>query len=592
MSPPLATGPTALDQAVLTVTDSTTTWTLTTQHAVTPEPMVEIALAAGEESMAPPAQAAPDVYAPSRDLRRAGVLLEQGELEPALALIAPHLADLRSMPAISESRESDQGAPDVRYVDQIHPLPYALAKLHSDIRWEMAIRAQDSESFENAARALKTCMAMKPDDMAVRLCLGHCLINLVDREPDEMEKMALLQSCIDLLHDDETADVVPHLVRLGMLGEALCRRALLDIVVDQELLAEAEQTLRQALAKGATHDSGAAWWLQKLLGTASPAIAPDAATARFQESRFQESLALLRQGVAAAGRSPARERWQAGLLRAELEEIRRSNLNVASRRLRLRDLYARYADDMLLEPSPTVLAAWVELLCALAQPMVGSAAVARYREIDGVLDRLSNSAEDDGLYATAWMQMMHSRLHIENETGRRDLLARAAIILEPCMASADEPLRLQASKLALEQAALAAEPEVQDEAYARALELARPLTAVPSLAVSALGCALKALLAMQEDKERRVYANCLSIFSPEDVESLGLLAKSAYRDGKCIEACQYLEQAWLKRDKALPEDLLDLWHAAHARWVEHGGDDEACERSQRHLRQADQRRRR
>ncbi|GAB2581590.1 hypothetical protein GCM10027066_24250 [Dyella jejuensis] len=555
---------------------------MTAQQPVSAEPVVEITLAPGAQTAAPSTQAAPDAHAIASDLQHAKLLLEQGALEPALALIEPHLGVLRVMP---ESVGSGTGSPDVRHVDGAGSLAYKLAKLHSDIRWEMAIRTPDGEGFERAASALETCLTMQPDDMAVRLCLGHCLINLVDRQPDEMERVALLQSCIDLLHDIDANDALSNLVRLGMLGEAICRRALLDVVVDQSLLAEAEHILRQALAKGATDDSGAAWWLQTLLGTRLSGLAPLAAA-----GRFQESLAMLRRGLSASGTSPARVRWQAALLRAELEEIRRSDLNAASRRLRLRDLYARYADDMVAEQSPRVLAAWVELLCALAEPMVGNAAVARYREIDGVLGRLSTEDQDGCLYASAWMQMVHSRFPIENESGRRELLARATAVLEPCLESADEPLRLQASKLALEQAALAAEPAMRDMAYARALELARPLTAVPSVAVPALGCALKALLAMQEDNERRVYANCLSVFSPEDAESLELLAKCAYRDGRFSEACRYLELAWLKREKGLPADLLDIWQVAHGHWSAQDGDIQARERNLRHLRQADNRR--
>jgi hypothetical protein len=113
---------------------------------------------------------------------------------------------------------------------------------------------------------------------------------------------------------------------------------------------------------------------------------------------------------------------------------------------------------------------------------------------------------------------------------------------------------------------------------------------VPSLAAPALRCALTAVLAMGEDKERRVYATCLSIISPEDTESLCLLAQSSYRDDKFDEACRYLEMAWLKRDKALGKEWLDLWQAALRRWKALDPDNEALAGNERRLRQADGRR--
>jgi hypothetical protein len=549
-----------------------TTWTITSPQTVSPEPVVDLAVVSPARAFAPPAQLVePKKLVPPEDLHRAGVLLEQGELEQSLAVLAPY---------VQEVLQTDRVQGDKPNSDAL-----ALARLYSNIRWKMAIEGTAPERYADAAAALEIFLAIKPDDTAALLRLAHCLLNQADVQPDELEKRALLQSCIDMLKAIDAVDTVPDLLRLGMLGEALSRRALLDVAIDPLLLDESEISLRAALAKGATNDSGVAWWLQQLLGTAVPGIEPALA-----EARLQESMVLLRLGLKSSESAQDGMRWQSTLMRAELEEIRRSSLNAASRRLRLRDLYSRYAAAMEVEQRPEVLAAWVELLCAMAASMVGNAALERYREIDSVLERLSDADEGGLLHATAWLQMMQRRLLITSEGGKGDLLKRAASILEPHVDSADEPLRLQVSKLALEQAGIAVDSAAQVAACSRALELARPLTAVPSLAIAALGCVLKALLALGEDKERRVYAKCLAAIQPDDAESLGLLARSAYRDGKFIDACQYFEMAWSKRDRAWPESWLDTWQDALGHWLRAGASEEACQRNQRQLRQADTRR--
>jgi hypothetical protein len=570
--PHAANRPEPLPVTPSTREDRITIWTIAAPQALSPAPIIKTAFA-------PPARvvASSDAQTDGDDLPsvevlgHAETLLKQGQLEQALTRIQAHLKGLQ--PFVS-------GA-----VRQIKPAAFSLARLHADIRWKMAIEEEGRQAFAEAAAALEDLLALKPADTAALLRLAHCLLHQVDDEPDEMEKRILLQSCIDMLKAIDVVDKTPGLLRLGMLGEALCRRVLLDVVIDEVLLAEAESILRQALAQGATDDSGVAWCLQKLLGTDVPTLAPAIA-----QARLQECTAILRLGLKTHDKPTAGAPWRAALLRAELEEIRRARFNPASRRLRLRDLYARYVAAMQEEEQAEVLAAWIDLLCAMVTPMVGSAALERYREIDSVLQQLLQADQQGRLYATAWMQVMHCRLNIAGEAGRRDLLQRAAAILEPRMHDADDALRLQAGKLALEQALIATEPEAKNEAYTRALALARPLTAVPSLAAPALGCVLQALLAMGENEERRVYATCLDAIATDDAGSLALLAECFHRDGKFANACRYFEAAWSKRDKAMPEAWLDLWREALGHWSRQAGNDEACQRNQRHLRQADTRR--
>jgi hypothetical protein len=561
-------------------------------QSFTSVPVVQIELQAKQALVRDAASVAPRPQSQSvqdaglvleQDMRRAAALLAQGELTQAVEIIEPHAKSW--VPPLDDSDLSAELF-DAREPVQQNAAQVPMFKLYADICWEMVVRDQQRENFARAARALRVFLSIKPDDMPTRLCLAHCLINLADREPDDIKQVALLQSCIDALQAVSCEDPVPELIRLGMLGEVRCRRALLNMSVDKVLLNDAEQTLREALARGATADSGVAWWLQTLLGTAIPGMAADVAVAR-----LQESITLLRQGAATCTLPGARSRWQAALVCAEVEQIHRAQPSPALQRLQLRNLYDGYTRAMREESSPEVVAAWIGLLCAMVVPMAGTAALERYREIDDELGRLSELAPASRLYAKAWMQMVHGRLLIESDAGKRHLLAQAEAILAPHLEVADKALRLQASKLALEQASLALDAEAREAAYARSLELARPLTVMPSVALDALKCAIKASLALGDDNERRVYARCLRMMmDPKDGESLGLLAHSAHRDGDAVRTCQDLELAWQERDKAMPEALLDLWQLASREWSTHAGDDEACRQNRGHLRLADTRR--
>lgn len=510
----------------------------------------------------------------AKDLRRARLLLEEGELESALAMIEPYLRDLQHEHSAVEIVEAD-GARSIARV---------LAALHADVRWQLARRSGSSEACALAASALETHLTFRPEDVPARLRLGRCLLDQANGEADELVRASLLQACVDALTGSGT-EAGPDRLLFGMLGEACFHLALMTPEADPAAFAEAEAMLRQALAMGLAGDSDAAWWLQNLLATTVSTL--DSAT---QSMRLQESIAMLRHGLSLSGDSSTRARWYAGLLRAELEEVRRTHLNAASRRLRLRDLHTHYAKAMLTEQSPEVLAAWVELLCALAEPLMGGVALQRYREVDDALARLLENDRDGAQHASAWLRMVHGRLRLENEAGKRELLQRTEAVLRPCLNTGDASLRLEASELALAQAACTQEQHVREEAYARALELARPLTVVPSVVVPALGCVLKALLAMRDDKERRVFASCLRIIEPDDAESLGLLAKSACRDGMYADACHYFEQASSKQTAMLPAEMLELWREANQRWAGQGGDNNMWQRNRHHLRVVERRR--
>jgi hypothetical protein len=465
--------------------------------------------------------------APARDLRRARLLFQQGEFELALAPVLSHLRDLQREHPDDDNLARPRVLPDPLRLDATYPVARAITALHADIRWRLARRSRSGVDHAQAVCALEAYLAFRSGDLTARLRLGRSLLDLAEQETDAVGQESLLQYSIDILFQPVRFEAEQEQSLLALLGEALCRKALQAPIIDQAQQAEAEKLLRQAIAMGPMQDTDAAWWLQKSLTTtaAGKRLEPEAI-------RLNEAIALLQDVVNATAAMPERSRWLAALLRAELKQAHVNLPNVLALRLRLRDLHERYAGDMQAETSPNVLAAWVELLCAMAGPLVGSVALARYREVDEALERLSARDTDGRLHASAWVRMAQGRLRVESGVGRRDLLQRAESLLAPCLDRADPALRIEAGHLALAQAVREDDLEERNAAYARVLAFVRPLTgAASSLAVPALRCALKATLALSQDEDRRAFAAHLGQLAPGDTESLELLAASALQDG-------------------------------------------------------------
>jgi len=513
----------------------------------------------------------------ARDLRQVRLLSGQHELEPALSVIDVHLRQLQRGP--SAGLRHDTGpAPEMADIEQRRAAQREVTAMRADMRVRLARRSGKVEDFAQAVQAWEACLTHAPGDAESVLQLGQCLLEQANAEQEELAKASLWQRSAEVLAQAVDAMEAPSRASLSLLGEALCRHATSGMGVNESVLTQAENILRHAIDGEDADDSQAAWWLQTALAVQLPG--KDAAALL---ARLHESIVLLRRGVNASGSSPERVRWQSALLRAELEEVLRAPVGAASRRLRLIDLHAHYAPRMQGEDAPEVLAAWIDLLCASARASTGGAAMKRYQEIDDVLARLLSSDPDGHGYKASWMDMLHSRLPLENDEGKRNLLSRTKHLLAG-RREAPAPLRLETSKLALMCAALEQDTHARQQAYLRALELARPLTAVPSVAVPALQCALKALLAMRENKERRVYARCLQMMMPTDGLSLALLAESAYQDDMPADACRYLEQAIRAPGTRLPDPMQDLWQEASLRWGEQGGRDDEWQRNRRQLR--------
>lgn len=424
--------------------------------------------------------------------------------------------------------------------------------------------------------ALEAQLALRPGDLSLKIRLGSCLLKYALVTGNEMVRASLLDASIDYLHDVSTSDQA-GVEPLALLGDACYRRSLIGPEIDVIQLANAETALRRAMAAGASACSDVAWSLQQVLCTVTPG-----SDRRAICLRLQEALELLDRGIEAGPSDLAR--WGGAVLLAQLKLTKYGYRNATARRLRLRELHAKYVDDMHKENSPLVLSAWVELLCAIAEPLTGDAAAERYQESEIALMRLAAIDQGGKIYALAFSSFVLGRTHAAHGKARHDLLVQAEAILVPYVEH-DEKLRLQAAFVAIAQARIVP-PDQAAVHYRQAIARATPLAAVPSLALEALRVMLVALLALDETNDRRVYARCLEVMTAsDDVDSLFLLAESAFRDARHAAGCLYCEKAW-RAGGAIPAVLLSQWQRAHASWLESDGSSGECLGNQRYLRMA------
>lgn len=438
-----------------------------------------------------------------------------------------------------------------------------------------AVEFPDSD-YARHIEALEAQLVLRPGDLSLKMRLGSCLLKYALVTGNEMVRAGLLDASIDCLQDvcaSDDAGVEP----LALLGDACYRRSLIGPEVDVIQLANAETALRRAMVAGASACSDVAWSLQQVLCTILPGSDRHATCLR-----LQEAMDVLDRGIEAGPADLAR--WDGALLLAELKFTEYGYRNATARRLRLRALHAKYVADMHKENSPLVLSAWVELLCAIAEPLTGDAAAERYQESEIALMRLAAIDQGGKIYALAFSSFVLGRTHAAHGKARHDLLVQAEAILVPYVEH-DEKLRLQAAFVAIAQARIVP-PDQAAVHYRQAIARATPLAAVPSLALEALRVMLVALLALDETNDRRVYARCLEVMTAsDDADSLFLLAESAFRDARHAAGCLYCEQAW-RAGGAIPAVLLSQWQRAHASWLESDGSSGECLGNQRHLRMA------
>lgn len=407
--------------------------------------------------------------------------------------------------------------------------------------------------------ALEAFLRQRPDDLETRRAVGLSLLADAQDQLDEPTRAGMLDASIRILRDVAHAD--HDSLPVVKLGEACYLRALIGPDIDEELLNEAEQVLRTVMQQDVRPHSEAAWQLQRVLH-AAPRGLPRGRVAE----RLEEACRLLARGAQTPCGNAA---WKAALLTTEWRWLMTCCQNATERRLRLRELHARWLPAMEAETTAEVLAAWVGLLCAMAESLSAPLALERYTEARGVLRRLLADDGESARYARAVAQVALGRARLERGPARAALLDQADTVLHPFI-DRDDSLRLEACRVALTHA--------QDKDmvgarsfYLRAIELARPLTAAPALTVDALRCMLTALLALGEEKDRRVYAKCLEIVTEDDdTDSQLLLAECHLRSADHRAGCLCAERAW-RAGAALPSTVLALWQAAYPAWAARAG---------------------
>jgi hypothetical protein len=422
--------------------------------------------------------------------------------------------------------------------------------------------------------ALESFLRQRPDDLETRRAVGLSLLADAQDQLDEPVRAGMLDASIRILR--EVTHVDHDNLPAEKLGEACYLRALIGPDIDEELLGEAERVLREAMQQDARPHSGAAWQLQRVLHAAPRGMARERVAAR-----LEEACQLLARGAQTPCGPSA---WKAALLTTEWRWLMACCQNATERRLRLRELHARWLPAMEAETTAEVLAAWVGLLCAMAESLSAPLALERYTEARGALRRLLADDGESPRYARAAAQVALGRARLERDPVRAALLDQADTVLQPFV-DRDDSLRLKACRVALTQAQ-GMDMVGARSFYLRAIDLARPLTAAPTLTVDALRCMLTALLALGEEKDRRVYAKCLEIAAEDDdAQSQLLLAECQLRTADHRAGCLHAELAW-RAGAALSPTLLALWQAAYPAWAARAGTSAELARNRQALRMA------
>lgn len=428
----------------------------------------------------------------------------------------------------------------------------------------------------DSIEALVDYLRQHPDDLPLLKTTGRLLLDRASAEKDELERARLLD--ISIMYLDELAarsgsEAVPQ----ALLGQAGYQRFLIGPSMDMALKLMAETALQRALDAGIAPEYGVALMLYELLTITLPGQNRETRVQQLNEARALVERELSREGDNAAT-------WREARLRTELLLARYSHSNLTARRLHMRDLHAAYSESIQHETAPGVLAAWLELLCAMATPYAGSVAKSRYEEAADTLERLRWQDSAGRIHASALASFVLEGQNLRPRQPQLDLLVRAEATLLPHVEH-DGKLRLLASRLALAHAQLI--PATRASAlYQQALAWARPLTSSPSLMLPALRVVLAALLATDESNDRRVYSRCLDVMvADDDVESLCLLAEVAFRDGRDIDGCRYGERAW-RAGSAVSEAMLDAWQHGLDNWAAHARSGDGFTENRRRLRMA------
>jgi hypothetical protein len=420
--------------------------------------------------------------------------------------------------------------------------------------------ANEKGHAHDAAELLQAQLVQQPHNLALVEQLGRLWLERANSESDEFERARMLDASIVQL-GRLAATLIDTAVPQALLGEAGHHRVLLGPSLDLLLLEMSEKALRRAQQLGISKDHRTAAMLHELLMITVPGLDRRSTVQRLEEARALAMESLSTQDV-------DMPMWQEALLRNDLLLTHYACRNITARRLRYRELYAAHVEAMQRENAPGVLAAWVELLCAMAKLHTGDAAQARYGEAEETLERLREHDEGGSTHAYALAGFVLDRQHEQPSKLDLETILHAESALLPHV-ERHPRLRLQAAQLAMAQARLG--PASRADALCRqVLSWAGPLTSSPSLMLPALRVVLVALLMSDEansTNDRRVYSRCLEVIvAPDDAESLSLLAEVAFREQRFADGCRHCARSW-RAGGVLTQSLLNAWQAGSAHWA-------------------------
>lgn len=413
---------------------------------------------------------------------------------------------------------------------------------------------------EDMADILQARLIRQPNDLALLEQLGRLWLERANACTDEFERARMLD--MSIVHLGRlAATLIDSAVPQALLSQAGHHRVLLGPALDLMLLEMSEKASRRALQLGISKDYRVAQTLHELLMIPVPNQSRENAMKRLEDARTLAVQSLSAQDTDAP-------MWREALLRNQMILVQYECRNITARRLRYRELYAAHAAAMQDETAPGVLAAWVELLCAMARLHTGDAAKARYGEAAQALEKLRQHDAEGHIHASALAGFVLERVNDPSHEGTLEMIlqAEAAVLTH---VERHPRLRLQAAQLTMAQARLAPPSQVAS-LCSQVLSWAAPLTSSPSLMLPALRVVIAALLMSDEPKdakERHVYARCLDVIvAPDDAESLSLLAEVAFRERQFADGCRLCARAW-RAGGSLPPALLDAWQSGSAHWA-------------------------
>lgn len=462
-------------------------------------------------------------------LALAGSLLSAGDPEAALQVVAP-------------------------YAGQADP-PARVLMAVGGIWWVLAEKTGSAEDYQRAADAFSQVLARQPSRQALRRRIGHCrLMQARASAGTSTSPLGPLTEAVDHLGATITAGQGDDARVFFEWGSALLERALITGDKEGSDLEWAETAFRSVLEIGEDgSDSEAAWSLQYVLRLRAR---------RLQEGKAKagraEAARIIEEALEVVGDAKRRILWQASAIQAAVEEALAEKHTPASMRLRLREIQAAYRP--LLKPgSPVpVVFAWVELLCAEGNDLMGTARKAKYAEAEAVLKLAgapTNPRDELELQLLA-ARVMRLKSQSESTSVRLSLLLVAERTLQPHLdRPATDELKMEAAWIALAQAALL-RPAAARLAARRAVQLTEALLDIPDLQADALRCHLQACLVPGVEtrgSQTAVLIRRLIELAPQDFETWTIAARYALAHGDREQAVDCCSSA---RRTGAPEGTL------------------------------------